>query len=65
MSDRIAAAAERHAEAILRASGSSLRNYTMPATRRAILAAVLDCYEEAYRDGAAFATAYAAGTLND
>lgn len=61
MSDRIAAAAERHAEAILRASGSSLRNYTMPTTRRAILSAVLDCYEEAYREGAAFATAYAAG----
>lgn len=58
--DRIAAAVERHAETILRASGSNLRNYTVPATRKAILAAVLDCYEEAYRDGAAFGAAYAA-----
>lgn len=45
---------ERHAEAILRASGSSLRNYTMPAVRAAILAAVRACYEEGCRDGAAF-----------
>lgn len=42
-----------HADAILRASGSSLRNYTMDGTRRAILSAVMDCYEEAYRAGAA------------
>ena len=41
------------ADAILRASGSSLRNYTMDRTRRAILSAVMDCYEEAYRAGAA------------
>lgn len=61
-SDRIAAAVERHAEAILRASGSSLRNYTMPTVRRAILSAVMDCYEEAYRDGAAFGAAYAGGS---
>ena len=42
-----------HADAILRAAGSSLRNYTMDRTRRAILSAVMDCYEEAYRAGAA------------
>lgn len=54
-SDNIAAAVERHADLILRASGSSLRHYTMPGTRRAILSAVLDCYEEAYRAGAEFA----------
>ena len=59
--DQIAAATNRHAEAILRASGSSLRNYEMPATRSAIFAAVLACIEEAYREGAAFGAAYAAG----
>lgn len=48
----IAARVEHHADAILRASGSSLRNYTMDGTRRAILSAVMDCYEEAYRAGA-------------
>ncbi len=42
-------------DAILRASGSSLRNYTMDRTRRAILSAVMDCYEEAYRAGSAHA----------
>ena len=31
---------EQHAEAILRAAGSSLRHYTMPVTRKAILDAV-------------------------
>lgn len=31
---------EAHAEAILRAAGSSLKHYTMPATRTAILDAV-------------------------
>lgn len=53
--DKIAAAVERHADLILRASGSALRHYTTPATRAAILSAVLDCYEEGYRDGAEFA----------
>lgn len=38
--------ATEHAEAILKAAGSSLRHYTMPATRTAILAAV----EAAMRD---------------
>ena len=58
MSDRpydIADAALRHADLILRASGSGLRNYTMDRTRKAILSATLDCIEEAYRAGAAFA----------
>lgn len=54
-SDMIAAEIERHADLILRASGSGLRHYTMPATRNAILSAVIDCYEEAYRAGAKFA----------
>ena len=58
MTDRpydIADAALRHADLILRASGSGLRNYTMDRTRKAILSATLDCIEEAYRAGAAFA----------
>jgi len=44
----------------LRAAGSGLRHYTMAATRRAILSAVMDCYEEAYRAGAA---SYRAGEV--
>lgn len=59
MTDRppydMADAALRHADLILRASGSGLRNYTMDRTRKAILSATLDCIEEAYRAGAAFA----------
>ncbi len=55
--DEIAQAVERHADLILKASGSGLRNYTMPSSRKAILAAVLDCFEEAYRAGAVFAKA--------
>lgn len=55
--DKIADAVERHADLILRASGSGMRFYTMPATRKAILSAVFDLYEEAYRAGAAFAEA--------
>lgn len=51
----IAAAVEKHADMILRASGSGLRHYTMKSTRDAILSAVIDCYEEAYRAGAEFA----------
>ncbi|MBK9005319.1 MAG: hypothetical protein IPM41_16150 [Sphingomonadales bacterium] len=34
--------------------GQGLRNY-MPNSQRDILAAVMDCYEEAYRAGAALA----------
>lgn len=41
-----------HADMILRASGSGLRHYTMAATRNAILSAMIDAYEEAYRAGA-------------
>lgn len=51
----IAASVEAHAEAILKASGSSLRHYTIPMNRAAILGAVMNCYEEAYRAGAALA----------
>jgi hypothetical protein len=51
----IADRVEHHADAILRAAGSGLRHYTLPANRRAILSAMLDAYEEAYRAGAAFA----------
>lgn len=49
---------EHHAEAILRAAGSSLANYTMPGTRQAILDAVREAMgpgwqpiETAPRDG--------------
>lgn len=56
-SDAMVAAVERHADLILKASGSSLRHYTLPANRRAILSAVMDLYEEAYRTGAAFGEA--------
>ncbi len=44
-----------HADAILRAPGSRLANYTMPQTRNAILSATIDMWEEAYRAGAAMA----------
>lgn len=54
-SDAMAATIEQHADLILRASGSGLRNYTMQRTRAAILMAVADLYEEAYRAGAKFA----------
>lgn len=54
-SDKIADACERHADLILRASGSGLRHYTVQKTRNAILSAVIDHHEEAYRLGAAFA----------
>lgn len=51
----ISAAVERHADLILKAAGSGLRHYTLPGTRKAILLAALDLYEEAYRAGAALA----------
>lgn len=51
-SDKIADAVRDHAERILRAAGSSLGNYTLNGSRERILAAVIDCYEEAYRAGA-------------
>ena len=53
----IAGAAERHADLILRASGSALRNYEMPSNRKAILSAVIDCMEESYKAGAGRALA--------
>ena len=59
----LAARVEHHADAILRAAGSGLRHYSMAATRRAILSAALDAYEEAYRAGAAFAASYRAGEV--
>lgn len=57
--ETISAQVEAHAEAIMRAAGSSLRNYEMPGNRHRILAAVLDCYEQAYRAGADRAVALA------
>lgn len=60
-SDVMAADIERHADLILKASGSGLRHYTMPSTRGAILMAVADCYEQAYRAGAIFAEQRATG----
>jgi len=54
-SDAMAEAVRRHADLILKASGSGLRHYSMEKTRAAILMAVMDCYGEAYRAGAAFA----------
>ena len=51
MAERVSA----HAEKIMKAAGSSLRHYETR-SHAAILAAVMDCYEEAYRTGAAFAS---------
>lgn len=53
--DNIEAAVRDHAERIMNAAGSSLRNYSVYGTQERILAAVIDCYEEAYRAGAALA----------
>jgi len=58
--ETLPARVEHHADAILRAAGSGLRHYSMDGTRRAILSAVMDCYEEAYRAGAA---SYRAGEV--
>lgn len=44
-----------HADAILRASGSGLHNYSMDGTRRAILSASLDFANEMMRRGAEIA----------
>ena len=52
--ERLTAAIHNHADAILRAAGSSLNNYTMPATRQAILAAVLTCHQDGYYEGVEF-----------
>ena len=64
-SDDIAEAARRHADLILRASGSGLHNYSMDATRAAILSAVLDCYQEGFRKGADFVLTRKAPTHAD
>ena len=42
---------EEAAEMVLRAAGSSLKNYTMPATREAILAAVEEIQSDSYEAG--------------
>ena len=52
MGDQIEQAVRKHAERIMNAAGSSLRNYSVYGTQERILAAVIDCYEEAYRAGA-------------
>lgn len=51
----IADRVREHAEKIMKAAGSSLRHYETR-SKAEILAAVMDCYEDAYRAGAAFAT---------
>lgn len=53
-SDHMAERVKAHVETILRAQGTKLGNY-MPRSQHAILSAVMDCYEEAYRAGADFA----------
>jgi len=62
-SDTIAEAAQRHADLILKASGSGLRHYSMEKTRANILKAVMDCYDEGYRAGLN-SQAYAARTAS-
>jgi len=53
-SDNIAASIAAHADKIMRAAGSQL-GYYETRSKAAILAAVMSCYEEAYRAGADFA----------
>jgi len=53
--DDIATAVRAHAERIMRAAGSDLKHYTLNGSQQRILAAVMDCYEQAYRAGAKFA----------
>ena len=48
----IAASATNHADKVLRAAGSALKHYTTPSIKKAILSAMLDAIEEAYRAGA-------------
>lgn len=56
MSADIAERVTHHADTILKAAGSGLRHYSMDRTRRAILSAAMDAWEEAYRAGAESAT---------
>jgi len=51
----IADRVREHAEKIMKAAGSSLRHYETR-SKADILAAAMDCYEEAFRAGANFAT---------
>ncbi|MBX9815383.1 MAG: hypothetical protein K2X76_11840 [Sphingomonas sp.] len=50
--DETAEAVKRHARAIMRAAGSKLEHYESR-SKAAILMAVMDAWEEAYRAGAA------------
>ena len=50
----IAAAVTNLAANVLKASGSNLKHYTMPSSKKAILSASMDGIEEAYRAGAEF-----------
>lgn len=54
-SDEMAVAVLEHAEKIMKAAGSSLRHYETR-SKTGILSAVMDCFEEAYRAGAAYAS---------
>jgi hypothetical protein len=45
---------EHYADEILKASGSALRYFTLPAVRRAILLACLELRNEAFTDGIAY-----------
>jgi len=51
----LAAEVTNHADKVLKASGSALKHYTMPSAKRAILSAMMDAMEAAYRAGANFA----------
>jgi len=51
----LAAEVTNHADKVLKASGSALKHYTMPSAKRAILSAMMDAMEAAYRAGAKFA----------
>ena len=52
---------EHHADEILKASGSALRYFTLPAVRRAILLACLELHNEAFTNGIAYAKVQADG----
>ena len=51
----LAAEVTNHADKVLKASGSALKHYTMASAKRAILSAMMDAMEAAYRAGAKFA----------
>lgn len=60
-SDEIANAVREHAEKIMVAAGSKLGHYEQR-SKAAILMAVMDCYEAAYRAGANYARAKGAAS---